>query len=277
MVAMEDTNDVDSRPTPLGDPLIQARLERLANRGPGTLPPPVPPTSAPRTSTPGTQTGARPAASRPTRPAARARTNAPTTSRRRHAAKGSRAAALVMSAGTTLGLAAYFQQVDSASASTDGTTMAAAAESTGALVATNTGIATGPATATTAPATVAVPSTAAAAEPQATAVATTTSAVAPNALADGTFVGATFTNRWGPVQVQVTITQGAITEVTALQTPAGDRKSVQINNRAVPKLNSATLTAQSAAIHGVSGATYTSHSYAQSLQSALDAAKAQAA
>ena len=46
------------------------------------------------------------------------------------------------------------------------------------------------------------------------------------------------------------------------------------NDRAVPVLNSETLAAQSAQIDVVSGATYTSESYALSLQSALDAARA---
>jgi uncharacterized protein with FMN-binding domain len=95
-------------------------------------------------------------------------------------------------------------------------------------------------------------------------------------LADGTFVGETATNRWGPVQVQVTISNGEITDVTALQTPDSKRKSVEINDYASPILRQEALTAQTAEIDTVSGATYTSVSYAQSLQSALDTARAQA-
>ena len=49
-----------------------------------------------------------------------------------------------------------------------------------------------------------------------------------------------------------------LTDVTTLQTPGGRQRSVSINNAAVPRLNSEALTAQSAAVHTVSGATYTS-------------------
>ena len=73
--------------------------------------------------------------------------------------------------------------------------------------------------------------------------------------------------------MQVTITAGKITDVTALQTPTGG-KSDRINAQAVPILQSEALTAQSAQIDSVSGATYTSTSYKISLQSALDQAAA---
>jgi uncharacterized protein with FMN-binding domain len=56
--------------------------------------------------------------------------------------------------------------------------------------------------------------------------------------------------------------------------PDGDGKSVGINDRAVPVLDSEALTAQSARVDTVSGATYTSRGYEQSLQSAIDAARA---
>jgi major membrane immunogen (membrane-anchored lipoprotein) len=52
---------------------------------------------------------------------------------------------------------------------------------------------------------------------------------------------------------------------------------VQISNAAVPTLRQSALTKQSAAIDTVSGATFTSKSYAASLQSALDKAKFKAA
>ena len=55
---------------------------------------------------------------------------------------------------------------------------------------------------------------------------------------------------------------------------ADDRKSVSINERALPTLIQEALTAQSADVDTVSGATYTSNSYRDSLQSAIDAAKA---
>jgi uncharacterized protein with FMN-binding domain len=78
--------------------------------------------------------------------------------------------------------------------------------------------------------------------------------------------------RWGPVQVQVRIGGGKITDVTALQIPNGNRRDLEINSYAVPQLRSEALTAQSAAIDVVSGATVTSEGYINSLQAALDSA-----
>jgi uncharacterized protein with FMN-binding domain len=66
---------------------------------------------------------------------------------------------------------------------------------------------------------------------------------------------------------------GQLTAVNVLQLPT-DRKSVAINNRAVPTLNREALSTQSAKVHTVSGATYTSDDYARSLQSAIDRARA---
>ena len=101
-----------------------------------------------------------------------------------------------------------------------------------------------------------------------------TSAPAPAALRDGTIEGGVVGTRWGTVQVQVTISGGAITDVTALQLPSGDRHSADISSRVEPLLRSSALAVQGAQIDIVSGATYTSLAYAQSLQAALDAARA---
>jgi uncharacterized protein with FMN-binding domain len=84
-----------------------------------------------------------------------------------------------------------------------------------------------------------------------------------------TVAGPTVSTRWGPVQVQITVTNGKLTDITALQLPTGGR-SGRISSSAEPVLRSQALAAQSAAIDGVSGATYTSVAYARSLQSALD-------
>jgi uncharacterized protein with FMN-binding domain len=70
----------------------------------------------------------------------------------------------------------------------------------------------------------------------------------------------------------VTISGGKITDVTALQYPNDRNKSVEINSQALPMLRSEALAAQSATIDTISGATYTSDGYTQSLQSALDLA-----
>ncbi len=239
---MSESTNTRPTPSPVGDPLADPRLQRLAARSAaararsaGVAAPSAP--SAPSDFGPPVQ-----AASRSVPPTSRtnasgAPAGAARKPRRRHAARGSRSAALALSATSTLGLAAYFQHAD-ASAATG--TQAVAVTATAAAVAT-----------TAAPA-----------------------AATSIGLADGTFAGATFTNKWGPVQVQITVSGGVITDVTALQTPTDDRKSISINNRAVPVLTSSALSAQSAAIDTVSGATYTSVGYKQSLQSAIDTATA---
>ena len=56
--------------------------------------------------------------------------------------------------------------------------------------------------------------------------------------------------------------------------PNGNGRDQQINSYALPQLVSETLSAQSASIDMVSGATYTSQGYLQSLQSAIDQATA---
>ena len=84
--------------------------------------------------------------------------------------------------------------------------------------------------------------------------------------------GSVVSTRYGNVQVQITVTGGKVTAAKVLQVPWSDRKDQQINSRAVPILNSEAVAAQSAEIDMVSGATYTSDAYIQSLQAALDAA-----
>ena len=93
-------------------------------------------------------------------------------------------------------------------------------------------------------------------------------------VADGTYVGQASTNRWGTVQVQAVYSGGKLTNVEILSSPDGERKSVAINQRALPRLIASSISAQSAAVNSVSGATYTSASYKQSLQSAIDKATA---
>jgi uncharacterized protein with FMN-binding domain len=78
--------------------------------------------------------------------------------------------------------------------------------------------------------------------------------------------------QWGPVQVELTIASGEITDVSVLQYPSGNPQDVEINNYALPTLIQETLDAQGSSIDMVSGATVTSTGYVQSLQSALDRA-----
>ncbi|GHJ52517.1 hypothetical protein Nm8I071_18240 [Nonomuraea sp. TT08I-71] len=78
--------------------------------------------------------------------------------------------------------------------------------------------------------------------------------------------------RWGPVQVRITVSNGKITDVTAVQVPDGNHRDQEINDYAVPILRQEALAAQHARIDTVSGATVTSDGYRESLQSAIDAA-----
>ena len=68
---------------------------------------------------------------------------------------------------------------------------------------------------------------------------------------------------------------GKITDVQTLQLPGGQFRSQQIGQYAAPQLRSEVLAAQSAQVNTISGATYTSEGYLQSVQSALDQAGAE--
>jgi uncharacterized protein with FMN-binding domain len=222
----EVTPPQSSTPVTPVDPMLDPRLQRLAARS-----------AAARSQRQGTE---------PFAQASGQRAAASTTrrTRRQHAAKGSRAAALAMSAVGTLGLAAYFQHT------------AVAASNATAVTATTAGSAASLSTSASTTASVAAAAT-----------------VSSSGLVDGTFTGETFTNKWGPVQAAITVSGGKVVNVNVLQTPTADNKSISINNRAVPTLVTEALTAQSSQVDTVSGATYTSDSYRSSLQSALDASR----
>ncbi len=86
-----------------------------------------------------------------------------------------------------------------------------------------------------------------------------------------TVTGSTVQTKYGPVQVQATVdAAGDLCTVTAIRTPDDERKSVSINQRAVPTLVQRTLAAGGTDFSGVSGATITSNAYKSSLQSILD-------
>lgn len=89
-----------------------------------------------------------------------------------------------------------------------------------------------------------------------------------------TVTGDAADTRYGPVQVEVTFSGKKITQIQVLQYPTETGRDQEINNYAIPQLNQQAMSAQSANIDGVSGATYTSEGYQQSLQSAIDKAGA---
>jgi len=95
--------------------------------------------------------------------------------------------------------------------------------------------------------------------------------VAANLPADESAITGQVANTvYGPVQVQLITRQNRIIKVAILQQPANTIHDIQIGRFAFPELISETLKAQSAKIDAVSGASYTSAGYIQSLQSALD-------
>ncbi|MEZ5229880.1 MAG: FMN-binding protein [Acidimicrobiales bacterium] len=245
---MSESHDTNRNAADL-DAAVAARLERLNARRA---------TSDPRS-----------AARQPTRPPSAA---APSTSqagpppkrKRRHAAAGARQAALALSLVTTGGLTYAMSMSPAADASV-------AAGAAGVVSATPSPVTAAPSTSADA----AAAGTAEAAVPAAPSTTQTPTTSTPPATTPIVVNGAAYSNRWGIVQVQATFDpDGTLTSVTTLQTPDGDRKSVSINNRAVPKLNSEALSVQSANVDTVSGATYTSNDYRRSLQSAIDAVQA---
>lgn len=194
---------------------LQARLDALASRRAAAAPPQPTGGAAPRP------------ASRP---------------KRRHAAKGARAAALTLSLASTGGLATLFAATSAhAGTQVQGASIAAGPQSTSA--------------------------------PQGRSTAATGAAATSGqpVVVDG----GVFHNRFGDVQVEATFSaDGQLVDVTTLQTPYRDGRSVSINGRAAPQLNAEALSAQSAEVDTVSGATYTSGDYRRSLQSAIDTARA---
>ena len=95
---------------------------------------------------------------------------------------------------------------------------------------------------------------------------------AQGATAAGTYTGDSVMTRWGAVQVEITVADGKITAVQAVEYPQNNARDRQINAYALPVLAQEATQAQSAQIDVVSGATVTSDGYIQSLQSALDQA-----
>lgn len=162
--------------------------------------------------------------------------------RRKHPSHGARVVALVGSVVATVGVSAAMAHADIAAAGAGSVASS-----------TSSGSASAPSTTSAQPG----------------------SAAAAGAYADGAYTGASEWTKWGNYQVQVTIQNGRIIAVKETESPV-DRKSVAINGRAQPVLESEAVAAQSAKIDAVSGATYTSATYKASLQSALDQAAAAA-
>jgi uncharacterized protein with FMN-binding domain len=83
-------------------------------------------------------------------------------------------------------------------------------------------------------------------------------------------VGQAVSYPYGDVQVKVIESGGRIKNISIVHFTVPDQQSGAIDQYAVPQLRQQVLSAQSAHINGVSGASYTSQAYAQSVQSAID-------
>lgn len=101
--------------------------------------------------------------------------------------------------------------------------------------------------------------------------ASTTSTDATAAPSAQTYTGDSIDTRWGPVQVSIVVESDTITSATGVQT-SKDHHSEQIASYAIPQLQQQAINAQSASLDGVSGASYTTEGFEQSLASALSKA-----
>lgn len=88
----------------------------------------------------------------------------------------------------------------------------------------------------------------------------------------GTYTGPVIHVLYGPVQVSVALKNGKLVDVKALQLPTEHPQSLFISEQVAPLLRSEALKAQSAEINIVTGATFTSEGFAQSLAQALSRA-----
>ena len=95
-----------------------------------------------------------------------------------------------------------------------------------------------------------------------------------SSMADGTYTGASTQTEWGPVQVQITVSSGKITNVDVLSYPDTEKKSIQINENALPTYKEEALTAQSSNIDQISGATETYKGFTGSLQDSITQSEA---
>ena len=119
------------------------------------------------------------------------------------------------------------------------------------------------------PTTAVTPAAKPAAKPAATKKAKPAATKAATVGASGTFMGDSVNTQFGPVQVQVTISNGKITNVSVPVYPRSSGRDQQINSQAIPWLIEETMKAQSSNIQGVGGASYTSQGFYDSLVTAL--------
>lgn len=140
----------------------------------------------------------------------------------------------------------------------------------GAVVAAASAISTAPTTGTGSPVTGPDTTSDATEDPAADPNQGTTTKAAPSS-SSLTYSGSVFNTPFGPIQLEATITDGVITDISWLSLP-DDPHSARINSRAAPALVEEALTAQSATVDSISGASWTSEGFRTSLQSIFEQA-----
>jgi uncharacterized protein with FMN-binding domain len=100
----------------------------------------------------------------------------------------------------------------------------------------------------------------------------TTVPTAASSSSDHTYTGQDVFYRYGDIEVAVTLSGSRLVTVSVPQNDASSPYSQTVNSAAVPVLVKEAVAAQGVNFDVVSGATYTSDAFAQSLQSALDKA-----
>ena len=85
-----------------------------------------------------------------------------------------------------------------------------------------------------------------------------------------TAIGTSENYGYGVLGVKVTVRGSRITDVSVATIQTAEQYSKQLAQQVIPMLRNEVLSAQSARINGISGATYTSEAYAYSVQAALD-------
>jgi uncharacterized protein with FMN-binding domain len=99
-----------------------------------------------------------------------------------------------------------------------------------------------------------------------------TSPTASSQYKDGTYAGSVANAYYGNVQVQAVIKNGQITTVNFLQSPNENPNSIYVNQQAMPYLVQEAIQAQSSKVSAITGATFTSQAFMQSLANALSQA-----
>ncbi len=89
---------------------------------------------------------------------------------------------------------------------------------------------------------------------------------------DGTYTGSVTNAYYGNVQVQAIISSGKITTIDFLQSPNENPNSIYVNQQAMPYLKQEAIQAQSSKVSTITGATFTSQAFIQSLANALSQA-----